>query len=66
MTTAAPAPMGLPPLSLSTGPAVSEAAGSASGTTGPFHFNSKPQGGLERYAPWAIAGVALWFILKRR
>lgn len=58
---------GIPPLSLSSGPAVSDAqSGGGSAFTGAFFTRPQPAPSLiERAAPWiAIAGVA-WLIIRK-
>lgn len=59
------APTGLPPLNVSSGPAVSEAGGGfGEAGTGAFHFKSKPSL-FQQILPFAVLGVAAWLILKR-
>ena len=61
---AAPAP--LPPLNLSSGPAISEAT--SGGTTvnfGPFALTNTPQAGLiERALPFVAIGGAIWLLTR--
>ena len=63
----APAKMGgLESLSLSSGPAVSDAGGSGLGNTGTGDFNFKAQGGgLQGYLPVVALVVVAWLILKK-
>lgn len=62
--------MGLPPLAISSGPAVSDAGGgNGSSTTGAIYFGS-PQGpsgvsGLIQTAlPWVAVGVIVWALTR--
>lgn len=60
----------LPPLSLSSGPAVSEAGGSGGqSTTGAFHFKSAAAETWQEVArqalPWAIGGLVVWLALRK-
>jgi len=62
---------GLPPLQLSSGPAISEAGGSGGqSTTGPFHFKSAAADTWEQVAgkvvPWAIGGLVVWLVFLRK
>lgn len=58
----------LPPLNISSGPAVSEAGGSGGqSTTGNFSFGRK-RGWADLVAelgPYAIGGLLLWMVLKK-
>ncbi|WP_430448735.1 hypothetical protein [Rhodophyticola sp.] len=55
---------GLPPLSLTAGPSVSEASGGF-GSAGTGAFNFKPQRGLiETALPWLAVGVITWLMLR--
>lgn len=59
----------LPSLNLSSGPAVSDAAGTSAShtttTTGDFVFGRKSPGLIETALPWvAIAGIVWWMTRK--
>lgn len=62
-------PGGLPPLNISSGPAVSEAGGSGGqSTTGEFVFGRK-RGWADLAAelgPYAIGGFVLWMVFRRK
>lgn len=64
---AAGGPVPLPPLNLSSGPAISEAT--SGGTTvnfGPFALNQKSQSGLiERALPFVAIGGAIWLLTRK-
>ena len=56
---------GIPGLTLSSGPSVSD-ANSGGGTVGTGAFNFKPRAGLiESIAPWVALGVVAWLVLKK-
>jgi len=56
---------GIPGLTLSSGPAMSEAMSGGSGPVGTGAFNFKPQRGLvESLAPWAALAVVAWLVLR--
>jgi hypothetical protein len=60
---------GLPPLQLSSGPAVSGAEGvGGSAQTGAMEFNRKPswQENVAKFAPLAIGAIILWALLKKK
>lgn len=55
---------GIPGLTLSSGPAMSEAL-SGGGAVGTGAFNFKPKAGLvESLAPWAALAVVAWIVLR--
>lgn len=61
---------GLPPLNLSSGPAVSEAGGSGGqSTTGAFHFKSAAADTWKEVSrqavPWVIGGLIVWLALRK-
>lgn len=59
---------GLPPLSLSSGPAVSSAAGyDGNSGTGPFFYKREAGIGasIERLAPLMVIGVLAWLAVKK-
>lgn len=60
---------GLPPLQLSSGPAVSGSEGvGGSAATGAMNFNRKPswQENVAKFAPLALGAVILWAVLKKK
>lgn len=62
--------MPIPNLTLSSGPAISEAGGSGGqSTTGAFYFKSAAaetwQETARQAVPWAIGGLLVWLFLKR-
>lgn len=57
---------GLPPLSLTTGPAISSAtSGGGAVGTGEFQFKGRAPGLIEQALPWAVLGVVVWTLWKR-
>jgi hypothetical protein len=56
---------GLPPLNLSSGPAVSEAASGGSMSTGAFNFKGRAPTLIEQITPLIFAGAFLWVLTRR-
>ena len=59
----------MPPLQISSGPAISEAGGSGGqSTTGDFIIGRKPgwESLVAQLGPYVIGGVVLWMVLKRK